>query len=526
MKIRNLQHEQSLILTKQEKESTLLQILWLNNIKHNSVLCSGVGKCGKCKIRYISPAPPPTKDEELLLTQEEIDTNIRLSCKHNAKNDSDNEICIELLSFYFNEKPKNIDNTNQDKKYSLAIDFGTTSMEYAFIHNTVTLEQNSVLNPMQGIGSEVMERILFALSINNPKILQERVWIFMEDIIYKHGYSPKNIEQISFSANTAMTYLAFGIEANSLGYAPYSLSFNGGKNIELQDFTNLPPVYIPPLLAPFVGGDISAGLYALEKTNAISYPYMFIDMGTNAEFALVLSKDTALIASVPLGPSLEGIGLSFGTIASANSIIDFNLSPKGLEYLFLDNSNKVDSNEVDGICGVAYLHLLSILKNVGLLLEDGQFNKNLQILTPLAKKIAHFSQINGIDILQLAFNFYLSTSDIESILKVKSAFISAFDMLLEEAGIALQSLDKVYLAGTFGKYINGEALTNLGFLPKTTLHKIQQVGNTSLEGAKLLINPQAQNNISTMFKNYRHIELADKAEFQNFYIDNFNFKTR
>ena len=74
----------------------------------------------------------------------------------------------------------------------------------------------------------------------------------------------------------------------------------------------LPPAWIPPQPAPFVGGDISAGMAALLYGESPEFPFLLADMGTNGEFVLALDKERSFIASVPLGPSLEGIGLRYG----------------------------------------------------------------------------------------------------------------------------------------------------------------------------------------------------------------------
>ena len=48
-------------------------------------LCTGMGKCGRCKIKYLSPAPELTPFEKIVLSQEEQENSIRLACKHPLK---------------------------------------------------------------------------------------------------------------------------------------------------------------------------------------------------------------------------------------------------------------------------------------------------------------------------------------------------------------------------------------------------------------------------------------------------------
>ena len=90
----------------------------------------------------------------------------------------------------------------------------------------------------------------------------------------------------------------------------------------------LPPIYIPPLPAPFVGGDVSAGLAALLEAD-IPRPFVLADLGTNGELALVTEAGDLWLTSVPLGPALEGIGTECGQLGGPGVVTGFMLTPMG-----------------------------------------------------------------------------------------------------------------------------------------------------------------------------------------------------
>ncbi len=503
----------------------ILHLLWMHELYNKKALCSGVGKCGKCKIRFISPAPKPSQDENELLTFDEIDSNIRLSCKHYAKD----EHIIELIEEdsqtvnNINDKDKNIKGEKYFLKHEkqenlpvcLAIDFGTTSLEYTLFKDSKVYAHGKILNPMQGIGSEVMARLEFAKSSENAKLLKNRTWQEIKNIVSESQNLGLIVEQIIFSANSAMTYLALGLESKSLATAPYSLSYMGG---DVQHIEGLPPIFIPPLLAPFVGGDISSGLFALHQRENLSYPYLFVDMGTNAEFILHVSENENYMASVPLGPSVEGVGLTFGTVANSTSIVDFNLTPLGLKEILLDGKQ----GKAKGICGVGYLHLLQILSRISLIDKEGHFI--IKPSMPLARKVAQFTESTCGNCLQLNHGIYLSGQDVESLLMVKAAFRTAFEILLDSSSINESQLQKVYVAGAFGKYLKTDTITDLGFLPHSLLSKIEQIGNSSLEGAQLLCTSHNQKHIKKIFRDYKHIELANHSAFSEIYMKHFNLE--
>ena len=49
--------------------------------------CGGLGKCGKCKVKVLSSIGPPTKEEEELLSEEELNQGIRLACRTEVDKD-------------------------------------------------------------------------------------------------------------------------------------------------------------------------------------------------------------------------------------------------------------------------------------------------------------------------------------------------------------------------------------------------------------------------------------------------------
>ena len=57
-------------------------------------LCTGMGKCGRCKVRYHSDIPELSPLEQTLLNREEQENNIRLACKHPLQ---DNAVLTVLM---------------------------------------------------------------------------------------------------------------------------------------------------------------------------------------------------------------------------------------------------------------------------------------------------------------------------------------------------------------------------------------------------------------------------------------------
>ena len=73
-----------------------------------------------------------------------------------------------------------------------------------------------------------------------------------------------------------------------------------------------------PCISAFVGGDIVAGIYALDLTEK-KEPTLFIDLGTNGEMALAVNG-RLYVTSVAAGPAFEGGNISIGMAAVEGAI--------------------------------------------------------------------------------------------------------------------------------------------------------------------------------------------------------------
>jgi len=91
--------------------------------------------------------------------------------------------------------------------------------------------------------------------------------------------------------------------------------------------------------------------------------------------------------------------------------------------------------------------------------------------------------------------------------------------------LKLEDIDKVYLAGGFGFYINQENAIHIGLLPKAMKHRIVSVGNTSGLGAKMaLLNSNYLQECDKIAKLVYAIELSNNPKFTEYFIDNMLFE--
>lgn len=494
-------------------ESPLSMIIAEQGLWQDVALCSGLGKCGLCRVRYLSAAPEPQAEELRKLSADELGTGWRLSCLHPA-----DECEVEL------PRPARTGRTVKEiapikGNFSLAVDLGTTSIHWNASVNENEAMAGTLLNPQTGFGSEVMSRLALAASKSGMQSLRSKVVESLNSVI--NDLEEKlggKCSSLAVSGNPAMIYILLGMDVTGLSRAPYTLSYAGGDMREIVP--TLPKAYIAPLFAPFVGADLSAGLAALHFSDTeIKYPYMLADLGTNGEFILAVSDTERVCASVPMGPALEGVGLSCGHTAAPGIISGFSQSPAGIAPRKIAGDEKPES---PAMTGTGSLSLTALLLKNGVLDEEGLF---LSECTPLARKLAQRVDRTGPEpVFTVLPGLNFPASDIEEILKVKAAFNLAMSELLTSSGLEPSDLAAFFIAGAMGEHVSLSDLETLGFLPPQLKEKAVVAGNTSLAGTRILLtNKPARIWLTEVSDSMRTLDLASDPKFGSHYMERMRF---
>ena len=518
---------------------TLAQAVYLSGRVPAPALCSGLGRCGRCKVRYISEAPPVLEREKLVLSHHDLDAGWRLSCLREPVAGLHIALPPPLPPLpphpYGPGTPARMAEIKRSMAVgdALAVDFGTTSVWWRDVCTggcpeapakedaERAADDESRINPQMGAGSDVVSRLAYAMRPEGRGRLRKLALEALRDIAAARDPHPG---LLCVAANPAMTYILLDKDVTHLARAPYSLDYAGGAWEELPE---LGRAWIPPLVSPFVGGDISAGYASLaldpEKAPP-AYPFILADLGTNGEMVLALSPDEALAASVAMGPALEGINLSFGMDAGFGAVTGYRVTPLGLEAEMLGETAP------RGITGTGYLSLLRALKASGLLGEDGSFTRPGAAF-PLAKRILGNEQAArqaGMEEkLRLPGKMFLSATDVEEIVKAKAAFSLALASLLRAADLPAGRLNALFLAGSLGRHLAPGVLADLGFVPAVLGAKIAPVGNSSLDGAALFLRHEGAREKSVAWSAaVRTLALADDPAFAAAFADHMRFSWR
>ena len=501
--------------------------------------CGDNGLCGKCGVQIMGvAAPEPTGRERGVFSEAELKLGFRLSCQHEALPgmqivvpDSDLASAQILGSA---EEPLSLSGRDRSGPLGIAIDIGTTTIVMYLINkkHKITLAVSSAVNPQVSFDADVIARISYASeSAEGLNTLQrciiDQLNLMIADVLKKGEASRDDIDSMIVAGNTTMEHIFAGVSPASIGMAPFSpqfyssLSFKPSElGIELNDSAL---IRLLPNISGFVGGDIVSGIIYSEitKSDAIS---LLVDIGTNNEM-LIGNKDFIVCCSAAAGPALEGAKISSGMRAASGAIDCVALENGDLKITTIGNSVP------RGVCGSGLVDAVSVLLSSGVLESSGKFAETEAISNPAlaerlkAAKGARRSAVSfRLNSQQESEEVSLTQKDIREVQLAKGAIATGVELMLEDIGKSLSDVDRVFLAGAFGNYINIKNAKRLGILPNVADEKIIPIGNSSGLGAcKIMYNDDLWAEAEEILKMSRHIELATHPHFQDKFIKNLSF---
>ncbi len=349
----------------------------------------------------------------------------------------------------------------------LAADIGTTTivMQLRRVENGEVLQTFRAVNPQRKYGTDVLSRIKAAEDAKVTEDMQNLVrQVLSRGIKELTGEAVKregniNLRGMVIAANTTMVYLLMGYPTEELGKAPFTARHLEEISTEIGGIDTI----ILPGLSAFVGGDILAGMYACDVGKSKEMT-LFLDLGTNGE--MVLGNGNQLLATATAaGPAFEG-RLEAGIWGA------------------------------DAIAFLARLYEKGLVDETGLLAEP-YFDTGVSIGGTV-----------------------MTREDIRSLQLAKAAVHGGIQVLCEECGITLEQIEKVYLAGGFGYFLNPGDAVAIGLIPGELERKCLAVGNAALEGAFCYgREAEAGNKIRALKSKTRVYNLASAHKFEQYYIE-------
>ncbi len=412
--------------------------------------------------------------------------------------------------------------TESDPLWGVAIDIGTTTVSLWMV-DLITGKvraQVAEYNGQIARGEDVISRIIFASKNGGENEMRERVLETIDQLLIKAckrlNARPAEIVKATISGNSTMMHLLLGIPAASIRLSPFITAVNHLPLMTAREIgLHIHPdatVDCLPGVASYVGADITAGVLSsgLDQTEDMT---LFIDVGTNGEIVMG-NHDLQITCACSAGPAFEGAGVVDGMRATEGAIEEVWIDGKTYE----PNYRVIGKRKPKGICGSGLISLLAEAFLTGVIDKAG--NVDLTLPTPRVREGAHGAEYvvawgaeteSGNDIV-------LSRVDIDNLLRAKAAIYAGFTVLAEQVGIPLETVAKVQVGGSFGKYINVEKAVQIGLLPDVAWDQFEFLGNTSIKGAYMaLLDWKKRQQISDIASRMTYIELsADNTFYEAF----------
>ncbi len=443
--------------------------------------CGGMGTCNKCKVNV--------DGEDVLSCMFKVNSSHKVTLPEYATEKAEAYVLTLSDDMTLGDNPFS-------EKVGAAIDIGTTTIA-AYFYDLETKELihvDSCLNPQAKHGADVISRIDYTINNNNgTKVMQALIISCLKKLLSRFD----NISICVIAGNTTMLHFLVGEETKTIAIAPYVPVFTDAKiftNDELG--LGVEKVILTPSISAFIGGDITAGvlstgMYKSDKN------ILLIDMGTNGE--MVLNNRGKLIgASTACGPAFEGANIKYGMGGVTGAICKVEMKEDGALNVYTLGNEKAR-----GICGSGLIDLIACLVNMELIDETGFMEEDFEVSPGI----------------------YLTTRDVREFQNAKAAIGAGIRVIAKHAGISLEEIDEVLLAGGFGSYIDINSAIDATLLPYEFRGKISSCGNSSGKGAsQILLEESLLNAAIDISKAVDYIELANSKYFSDFYVMSMMFE--
>jgi uncharacterized 2Fe-2S/4Fe-4S cluster protein (DUF4445 family) len=417
-----------------------------------------------------------------------------------------------------------------DRDLGIAIDIGTTTVVALLteLRSGTVLARASGYNKQMKHGDNVLTRIQYCFQkpdhVGQLKkaVEYDTIQPLIDRAIDRAGVDPGRVACLAVAGNTTMLHLLAGVDPTSMGIAPFTPTFIEERRMTASEFgwadngISDVPVHLLPGYSAYVGADLAAGVFATgmaydEKT------VLLVDVGTNGE--IVLRREDRLYAcATAAGPAFEGSGLSSGVRATQGAIsgIRFrNVAP----IVEFDRIGPDTLKPPVGICGTGYIDFLAAGRKACLLTESGRFEEDYVARHPEHFEKDDFGRKMILD-RRGKLEVTVSEADIASLLQAKAAIAAGIISLLAREGITPDQVDRVDLAGGFGRHLSATNAVACGLLPGFDPQRIEAVGNTSLAGAYLALIDRTS--LKEMERNRQTVEVVElnlEPDFEDNYVD-------
>jgi uncharacterized 2Fe-2S/4Fe-4S cluster protein (DUF4445 family) len=223
-----------------------------------------------------------------------------------------------------------------------------------------------------------------------------------------------------------------------------------------------------------------------------------VDLGTNGEI-VIGNSERLLCASTAAGPAFEAGGIKQGMRATRGAIDQVSVISDELRC------HVVGGGKALGICGSGLVDAVASGLEIARIEPGGRL-------------------CGGPIRLDLSGSVHLTQADIRQLQLAKGAIAAGIRILLGRLGKTERDLQRLFLAGAFGNYVNRTSAERIGLIP-VCAENSDAIGNSALLGAKLALfsGERSDWKFSDLRRRVEHVSLASSREFQDIFIQETRF---
>jgi uncharacterized 2Fe-2S/4Fe-4S cluster protein (DUF4445 family) len=412
------------------------------------------------------------------------------------------------------------------RAFGVAIDVGTTTCAA----HLVDLARDRILatgaeyNRQSTRGLDVISRINYA---KNPerrdelrRLVLETLNGIIDEMCRERGVAAEEIDNASIAGNTTMAHLLLGLDPEHIRLDPYTPTANRqpllrGREVALHVHPNA-LVTCAPGIGSYVGGDITAGLIHTALAADAKEVCLFLDIGTNGE-VVVGNGEWLMACAASAGPAFEGRGVRCGVRADPGAIERVRISP---------DTGRADVSVIGGgkpmgLCGSGVIDLLAELWSAGFLDSSGRFDASrsseMVRRSDDSSRNAAYTVVEASDS-AVGEEIVLDERDIQSLLRTKAAVYGACSFMLRSIGLEFGAVERVYVAGGFGRFLDLEKSITIGLLPDLPVDSFTYLGNSALAGAHAMLRSRAaREKVRELADRVTYLELNVSAAYMDEY---------
>ena len=423
-------------------------------------------------------------------------------------------------------------NNDINLEFGIAVDIGTTSIAIGIfdIKSGSLIGNQTRTNCQTMYGSDVMMRIMYCIN-GKEQLLHDILIEQIEDMT--GSILDNNISGHKSNIHSKISSKIVSKESDKIQDIVIKKMVVVGNTTMCHIFLNIgfkiydiDEVIVLPNIMAHVGADAAAVL-CKEKMYKTGINEIAIDIGTNAEILLNCSGKV-FVTSTAAGPAFEGKGIRSGMRAAPGAINSVKISRvNGNIILGMLDDGKAENPR--GLCGSGLIDAISELMKARLLKKDGYLLTREEALRQnvninLCEHLKSDDKDGNCFILSEENNIVITQKDIRNVQLAKGAIQAGCEILLKKAGIGLNDINSIKIAGVFGKYIHVSQAMNFGLFPKYP-EKLEIVGNAAGDGAAMaLFEDGFIDEMEKQVKKVHHVELAGEKDFQKKFMNAMELK--